>query len=176
MLTISAFYGIVIQMFWADHAPPHFHALYSEYEALVNMRTLEVMQGSLPGRHCPGAGVGYATPWRAIGELGLMRKEAALEQNTSARVTPSVPWRLKDVKALSGYRLKVCFQDGLEGTVDMSALVWSENAGVFAALRDETVFRQVFLEYGAVTWPGEIDLAPDAMYEEIQKNVAWLLT
>jgi Protein of unknown function (DUF2442) len=105
-----------------------------------------------------------------------MRKETALEQNTSARVTPSVPWRLKDVKALSGYRLKVCFQDGLEGTVDMSALVWSENAGVFAALRDETVFRQVFLEYGAVTWPGEIDLAPDAMYEEIKKNVAWLLT
>jgi len=27
MPTISAFYGIVIQMFWQDHAPPHFHAL-----------------------------------------------------------------------------------------------------------------------------------------------------
>jgi hypothetical protein len=105
-----------------------------------------------------------------------MWKEAALKQDTSARVTPSVPWRLKDVKALSGYRLKACFQDGLEGIVDMSTMVWSENAGVFAALRDETVFRQVFLEYGAVTWPGEIDLAPDAMYEEIKKNGTWLLT
>jgi hypothetical protein len=41
---------------------------------------------------------------------------------------------------------------------------------VFAALRDETVFRQVFLEYGAMTWPGEIDLAPDAMHEEIKKK------
>ncbi|MCU0596660.1 MAG: DUF4160 domain-containing protein [Desulfobacterota bacterium] len=50
MPTISAFYGIVIQMFWADHAPPHFHALYGEHEALVNVRTLEVMQGSLPRR------------------------------------------------------------------------------------------------------------------------------
>jgi hypothetical protein len=103
-----------------------------------------------------------------------MRKEAAIEKNISARVTPSVPWRLTEVQALSGYRLKVHFQDGLEGFVDLSALVLSENAGVFAALRDETVFRRVFLEYGAVTWPGEIDLAPDAMYEEIKKNGVWL--
>jgi hypothetical protein len=80
------------------------------------------------------------------------------------------------VEALSGYRLKVCFQDGLEGIVDMSLLVRSENAGVFAALRDETVFLRVFLEYGAVTWPGEIDLAPDAMYQEIKKNGTWMLT
>ncbi len=58
----------------------------------------------------------------------------------------------------------------------MSGLVFSETAGVFAALRDETVFRRVFLEYGAVTWPGEIDLAPDAMYEEIQKSGTWVLT
>lgn len=50
MPTISVFYGIVVQMFWADHAPPHFHALYGEHEALVNIRTLEVMQGSLPRR------------------------------------------------------------------------------------------------------------------------------
>lgn len=50
MPTISAFYGILIQMFWADHAPPHFHALYGEYEALINVKTLEVMQGSLPRR------------------------------------------------------------------------------------------------------------------------------
>lgn len=38
MPTISVFYGIVIQMFWKDHAPPHFHALYSEYEALICIR------------------------------------------------------------------------------------------------------------------------------------------
>jgi Domain of unknown function (DUF4160) len=47
MPTISAFYGILIQMFWKDHAPPHFHALYSEYEAVVDIRTID---GSLPRR------------------------------------------------------------------------------------------------------------------------------
>lgn len=50
MPTISSFFGILIQMFWADHAPPHFHALYGEYEALIDIRTLEVTKGTLPRR------------------------------------------------------------------------------------------------------------------------------
>ena len=50
MPTISSFYGILIQMFWRDHAPPHFHALYAEHEALIDIRTLEVIEGDLPKR------------------------------------------------------------------------------------------------------------------------------
>lgn len=50
MPTISTFYGILIQMFWNDHAPPHFHALYAEDEAVINIQTLEIMQGGLPRR------------------------------------------------------------------------------------------------------------------------------
>ena len=37
MPTISMFYGILIQMFWGDHAPPHFHALYAEHEVLIDI-------------------------------------------------------------------------------------------------------------------------------------------
>jgi hypothetical protein len=50
MPTISIFYGIVIQMFWHDHAPPHFHALYAEHEVLIDLRDLRVIRGSLPRR------------------------------------------------------------------------------------------------------------------------------
>lgn len=50
MPTISSFYGILIQMFWQDHAPPHFHALYAEHEALIDIRTLEIIEGDLPRR------------------------------------------------------------------------------------------------------------------------------
>lgn len=50
MPTISTFYGILIQIYRQDHPPPHFHALYGEYEALIDMRTLDVMAGSLPRR------------------------------------------------------------------------------------------------------------------------------
>jgi len=48
--TISVFFGIVIQMFWREHGPPHFHALYAEYEALIEIRELRVIRGSLPRR------------------------------------------------------------------------------------------------------------------------------
>ena len=50
MPTISVFFGIVIQMFWNGHAPPHFHALYAEHEALIDLRDLRVMRGALPRR------------------------------------------------------------------------------------------------------------------------------
>ncbi len=50
MPTLSVFYGIMIQMFWNDHAPPHFHALYGEFEALIDIRTLGVLEGHLPRR------------------------------------------------------------------------------------------------------------------------------
>ena len=50
MPTISMFYGIMIQMFWGDHAPPHFHAVYGEHEIIINIRTLEIMKGFMPRR------------------------------------------------------------------------------------------------------------------------------
>ncbi len=50
MPTISAFYGILIQMFWLDHDPPHFHALYAEHEAVIEIQSLRVVRGGLPRR------------------------------------------------------------------------------------------------------------------------------
>jgi len=50
MPEISRFFGIVIKMFFADHAPAHFHAEYSGQEALVTIETLEVLRGRLPRR------------------------------------------------------------------------------------------------------------------------------
>jgi hypothetical protein len=89
-------------------------------------------------------------------------------------VSPRMPWRVERVQALDGYRLKVRFIDGLEGEVHMATLVHSPNAGVFAALRNPSVFEQVFIQYGAVTWPGELDLAPDAMHERIRAAGIWV--
>lgn len=37
-------------MFWADHPPPHFHAIYGEYEAVIDILTAEIIRGQLPGR------------------------------------------------------------------------------------------------------------------------------
>ena len=50
MPTISVFYGIVIRMFFNDHAPPHFHAEYGGNKAEIAIETLEILAGSLPRR------------------------------------------------------------------------------------------------------------------------------
>ena len=50
MPTISQFFGVIIQMFWQEHAPPHFRALYAEHEVQIDIRTLEVIVGHLPKR------------------------------------------------------------------------------------------------------------------------------
>ncbi|HBT77097.1 MAG TPA: hypothetical protein DEB39_09260 [Planctomycetaceae bacterium] len=52
MPCISRFYGIVIKMFFLqrEHQPPHFHAIYGEYNGLVDLASLEVIEGDLPNR------------------------------------------------------------------------------------------------------------------------------
>lgn len=50
MPKISLFYGILIQMFWKDHAPPHFHVRYAGYKARIEIGTLGVISGELPRR------------------------------------------------------------------------------------------------------------------------------
>jgi len=50
MPTISMFYGILIQMYWDEHAPPHFHATYGEFKATVDIRLLAISDGNLPRR------------------------------------------------------------------------------------------------------------------------------
>lgn len=50
MPRISQFYGIVIEMYFDDHPPPHFHARYSGDEAIIVIATGDVLVGSIPGR------------------------------------------------------------------------------------------------------------------------------
>jgi hypothetical protein len=44
------FFGILIRMFFNEHSPPHFHAEYGEYKAVINIQTLEVMEGKMSRR------------------------------------------------------------------------------------------------------------------------------
>ncbi|MCW5589590.1 MAG: DUF2442 domain-containing protein [Legionellales bacterium] len=104
-----------------------------------------------------------------------MRNESITQKNITPAIVCSAPWRLAKVKPLEHYKLAVEFIDGAKGIVEMEQKVMSQNAGVFARLRDIDIFNQVYLEYGAVTWPGEIDLAPDTMHDEIKHHGQWIL-
>jgi len=48
--TICSFYGVIIRMFFNEHAPPHFHAQYAEFKAEIEIETLKILRGDLPRR------------------------------------------------------------------------------------------------------------------------------
>jgi hypothetical protein len=50
MPRISAFYGLIITMYYSDHAPPHFHAEYAENRAKLHIGSGALIAGSLPPR------------------------------------------------------------------------------------------------------------------------------
>ena len=60
MPEISRFLGIVIAMYYRDHAPPHFHALYGEYEVTVEI-TSGLVNGDFPKR-----ALAHVQEWRAL--------------------------------------------------------------------------------------------------------------
>jgi hypothetical protein len=69
MPRISQFYGIAIYMYYRDHAPPHFHAIYGEHDAAVSIATGTAIMGKLPRRA------------RALVEEWAELHQAELEQN-----------------------------------------------------------------------------------------------
>lgn len=83
-------------------------------------------------------------------------------------IAPSSSWRVAEVRALPAWRLHVRFNDGVEGEVDLHDLIHGPQAGVFEALRDPTLFAQAGLQWGAVTWPNGLDLAPDGLYGQVK--------
>jgi hypothetical protein len=76
-------------------------------------------------------------------------------------------WDVVEVKVEAPLSLYVRFSDGTNGKVrfDQSYLT-----GVFQALNDQTLFDQVHIDSGVVAWPGDLDLAPDAMYSAIKQH------
>ena len=101
-----------------------------------------------------------------------MRNETDAKEDSTARVS-AVPWRVASVRALPGHSLWVVFADGTSGRVDVSKLIFGANSGVFEVLRNPGVFEQVGVVLGTVTWPGELDLAPDTMYDALKANGGW---
>ena len=67
-----------------------------------------------------------------------------------------------EVKPLTNFRIWLRYEDGTEGTIDLSDVA---GRGVFAAWNDPAFFRSVRLgSHGAIEWGADIDICPDAMY------------
>jgi hypothetical protein len=77
---ISAFYGVIITMYFDDHPPPHFHARYGEYEAQIVIASGAVRTGYLPRR-----ALSMVTEW-----AGLHRRELEADWERAAAELPLV--------------------------------------------------------------------------------------
>jgi Protein of unknown function (DUF2442) len=85
--------------------------------------------------------------------------------------------RIVSVRADNDLCLHVVFADGITGDVQLREFVDSPTVDgtLFEALREPAYFRQVRLDFGAVTWPNGADLAPDAMYDAICATGHWVV-
>ena len=64
---ISRFFGIIVQMYYSDHEPPHFHVRYSGQKALIAIETRAVLRGRLSPRV-----LGLVTEWATLHRVELM--------------------------------------------------------------------------------------------------------
>ena len=67
MPEISRFFGIVIQMYYGDHEPPHFHVRYADQRALIAIESLAVLRGRLSPR-----ALGLVLEWAKLNNEALM--------------------------------------------------------------------------------------------------------
>jgi hypothetical protein len=78
-----------------------------------------------------------------------------------------VYWDVEEVQPVGNRRLAVKFADGLMGTLRISPAFCT---GVFAPLLDDQLLDQATIQYGVITWPNGLDLAPDTLYAQIKRS------
>ncbi|MBW8049906.1 MAG: DUF4160 domain-containing protein [Cytophagales bacterium] len=69
MPELCRFYGIVVQMFYKDHEPPHFHITYNEYRAKVSIEDLKLISGKFPRK-----GLNLILDWAELHQEELLEK------------------------------------------------------------------------------------------------------
>jgi hypothetical protein len=84
MPEISRFFGIIVRMYFDDHDPAHFHAIYGEHEAQMSINPITVLRGSLPRR-----AESMVIEWAALHQVELMENWRRLRNDQPAhRIEP----------------------------------------------------------------------------------------
>ncbi len=86
MPKICQFLGIIIYMYFRDHAPPHFHAKYGEFEGMVGLDPIRQIEGNLPPRI-----LGLVIEWATLYSMELKEAwNAAAHKDSIPKVPPLV--------------------------------------------------------------------------------------
>ncbi|HOK03140.1 MAG TPA: DUF4160 domain-containing protein [Spirochaetota bacterium] len=86
MPEISRFYGIIVRMFTDDHAPPHFHAFYNEFEILMDIEDFRILAGNFPPK-----ALALTIEWAAIHQSELLKNwELACNKKPTFKIDPLI--------------------------------------------------------------------------------------
>lgn len=84
MPEICRFYGIIIAVYFSEHNPPHFHALYSGEKVAIDIRTLQVLEGRISPR-----ALGLVIEWALQHQSELMEDwELAMKEQPPKKIEP----------------------------------------------------------------------------------------
>jgi hypothetical protein len=83
MPRLSYFYGIAIYMYYRDHAPPHFHAIYGSDEVELTIRSRRVLKGGLPTR-----ALALVREWARMYEGDLLAAWTSAQTDAPVRSIP----------------------------------------------------------------------------------------
>lgn len=86
MPQVSQFYGIVIRMYYREHGPPHFHAIYGGDEAIFEIGTARMIHGTLTRR-----AERLATEWAAVHQRELAENWQRARDRQSLRHIEPLP-------------------------------------------------------------------------------------
>jgi len=169
MPTIAIVDGVRLIMYWNDHAPPHFHALFAEHRAVVEIETLTQIEGYLPKPKLRGAEMGGVAPGRASGCMAQYASQIAVKDDQMKKLP-----RIITAEPVIHGVLKLVFTDGYEGVVDLRPII--AQGRIFKWLQKPKNFLKVQLEeYGHhVYWIDdkgyEIDLGADSLRRDAEKQ------
>ena len=153
-------------MYYAEHGVPHFHAIYAGEDASIAIETLEILAGSLPDR-----ALRLVREWaRLNGDELRLNWQRARENGRSNR-----SHHCRRIGSMAGlvhvtsvdepgpHQLRLTFEDGTEGEVDLSDRAWR---GVLEPLADPAYFARVKLdaELGTIVWPNGVDIALEPVH------------
>jgi hypothetical protein len=80
MPEICRFYGVIIRMFFDDHAPPHFHAVYGDAQAEISIQPIQLLKGGLPPR-----AMSMVIEWAAMHQPELLENWRRLHANEAVQ-------------------------------------------------------------------------------------------
>ena len=84
MPEVSRFFGIIIRMYFDDHPPPHFHAIYGNEEMQISIDPIVILYGRLPRR-----ALSMVLEWAALHQRELMHNWQRLQENQATeRIEP----------------------------------------------------------------------------------------